>query len=62
MAGRADGEDLAVPVPGLGQETSPALTRRVTTWQGHTRVTEVRAMRQIRTFIQSAAALHIYAS
>ena len=35
-------------VQGLGQETNPALIRRVATWQGRTRVTEVRAMRQVR--------------
>src|SRR5215468_5618136 len=34
---------LPYRVPGLGQETSPALTRRVATWQGRARVTEVRA-------------------
>jgi len=60
MAGRAHGGDLAVPVR-AGPGNRPTLTRRVTTWQGHARVTEVRAMRQKSTFLQCRG-MHIYAS
>jgi hypothetical protein len=42
-------------VLGPGRQTSPALTRRVATWQGRSRVAEVHAMRHERMFEPIAA-------